>query len=60
VSLRLLYSRFLTLSLLIVLGALGGCGGGGSSGSHKVTVKATYAGDTNYATSTGSVVVTVP
>jgi len=41
-------------------GLVVGCGGGGGGGSHTVTVKATYAGDTNYATSSGTVQVTVP
>ena len=45
---------------LLATGLVVGCGGGGGGGSHTVTVKATYAGDTNYATSSGTVRVTVP
>jgi hypothetical protein len=43
---------------LLAAGLIVGCGGGGG-GAHTVTVKATYAGDTNYATSTGTVMVAV-
>ena len=46
---------------LLAAGLVVGCGGGGGGGGSKtVTVKATYAGDTNYATSSGTVLVTVP
>jgi len=45
--------------MLAGLAACGGGGGGGGGHSHSVTVTAKYSGDTNYAASSGTVVVTV-
>jgi len=44
------YVGFIAFALLAV--AIAGCGGGGGGGVKTLNIKATYAGDTNYATST--------
>jgi hypothetical protein len=52
------YAGFLAFAL--VAAGIAGCGGGGSSTSGKtVTVNATYAGNVNYKTSSGSTNITV-
>jgi multisubunit Na+/H+ antiporter MnhB subunit len=55
------YAGLLAFALLAA-GIVAGCGGGGSSsnnGGKTLNIKASYAGDTNYATSTGSAIITV-
>jgi hypothetical protein len=51
------YAGFLAFALLAV--TIAGCGGGGGGGGHTVTIKASYVGDTNYATSSGTTNITV-
>jgi len=51
------YAGLVAFALLVA--GIAGCGGGGGSHSHIATIKATYAGDTNYATSNGSTTITV-
>lgn len=52
------YAAFLVFALLSV--GIAGCGGGGGGSSGRtVTIKATYAGDTNYATSNGTTNITI-
>jgi subtilase family serine protease len=47
------YAGLLAFALLAV-SIVAGCGGGGGGGSTTLKIKAIYAGDTNYATSTGT------
>ena len=52
------YAGFLVFALLAV--GIAGCGGGGGGGGGKtVTIKASYSGDTNYVSSSGSGTVAV-
>jgi hypothetical protein len=51
------YAGFLAFALLAI--GIAGCGGGGGNGSHTVTIRASYAGDTNYAASSSSTTITV-
>jgi hypothetical protein len=64
-TLRLSRSRrrgFVYASVILLAGlaaVITGCGSsGGSSGSHTISINAQYSGDTNYAASTGSTIVT--
>ncbi len=54
------YAGFLVFALMAV--GIAGCGGGGggSTGGRTITVNAVYAGDTNYATSSGGTNITLP
>jgi hypothetical protein len=54
------YAGLLAFALLAA-GIVAGCGGGGSSnnGGKTLNIKASYAGDTNYGTSTGTATITV-
>jgi subtilase family serine protease len=47
------YAGLLVIAVLTA-GLVAGCGGGGGGNSNTLNVKATYAGDTNYAASTSS------
>jgi hypothetical protein len=50
---------YATLILLAGLAAgITGCSNSGSGGSHTISINAKYSGDTNYAASTGSTIVT--
>jgi len=51
------YAGFLAFALLAI--GIAGCGGGSSNGTHTVTIKASYAGDSNYAASSGTTTITV-
>jgi len=53
------YAGFLVFALMAV--GIAGCGssGGSSGGGHTVTLGASYAGDTNYGSSTGTTTITV-
>jgi Pro-kumamolisin, activation domain len=51
------YAGFLAFALLAV--TIAGCGGGGGGGGHTVTIKGSYVGDANYATSSGTTNITV-
>jgi hypothetical protein len=54
------YAGFLAFALLAVgIAGCGGGGGGGTGGGTNVTISAVYAGDSNYATSTGSIRINV-
>ncbi len=55
------YAGFLVFALMAVgIAGCGGGGGGGGGGGKTLSIKATYAGDTNYATSSGTTTVTLP
>jgi len=54
------YAALLAFALLAAgIAGCGGGGGGGGGGTTTLTIKATYAGDTNYATSNGTGSVTL-
>jgi len=53
------YAGFLAFALLAAGVAGCGGGGGGSGGGKTVTIKASYSGDTNYGSSSGSGTITV-
>lgn len=51
------YAGFLVFALMSV--GIAGCGGGGGSSSQTVKIGASYPGDTNYGTSSGSTTITI-
>jgi len=54
------YTGFMAFALLAVaIAGCGGGGGGGGGGTHTAAIKASYAGDGNYAASSGSTNITV-